>query len=154
VSRIGYRINITAATYLTGEPVMDNGAGLAVICGDDPATVLGIALEPAVSTSNRMNALEAEALGNTRRLVDIPTPEKRYISRYFSNTGAAWVTPTQANAVGVAAGFTLLGANWGVDTTAANPHVIIEDVIDADGLSLLDDNPPTGAGDRVIFRFM
>lgn len=156
VSRIGYRVNITAATFNTGEPVVDDGSGEADICADDPPNVLGIALEPAVSTSNRMNALEVTALGDTRRLVDIPTPEKRYVARYFSDDGTNLVVPTQANAIGQVAGFSegLVGAEWCIDTSAANAHVRIEDIIDANGLSLLDDWPAAGPGDRVIFRFL
>ena len=154
VSRIGYRTNITAATYLTGEPVMDDGAGECVICGNDPAVVLGIAQEPAVSGSNRMAALEITALGDVRRLVDIPTPDKRYIARYYSADGAALSAPTVATAVGNAAGFSLIGANWCVDLLAANPHVVIEDVLDANMFSLLDDNPTPGAGVYCVFRFM
>lgn len=154
VSRIGYRVNITAATFNTGEPLQDDGSGLAEICADDPPAVLGIALEPAVSTSNRMNAMEVTATGDTRRLIDIPTPEKRYVARYFSVDGLTPAVPTVLNAVGNTAGFSLIGVHWYVDTLAANTHVRIEDVIDAGGFSLLDDSPTPGVGDRVIFRFI
>ena len=156
VSRIGYRTNHTAATFVVGEPVVDDGTGEIDECADDPANVLGIAMESALSTSNRQAAFETNLADiNTRRIVDIPTTDKHYIARYFTTDSTNVTVPTQANAIGITGGFFLDGnGNWYVDTNAGNTHVVITDVIDANGFSILDDISPSGAGDRVIFRFI
>jgi len=151
VSRVGYRADISGASFVEGEPVVDNGAaGLIVVCADDPPAVLGIAMEPALSKSNRMAGLE---VADTKRIVDVPTPDKSYITRYFSTSGTGATVPTRANAVGEQAGLSLIGTHWYVDTSAANLHVTITDVLDANGHSLQEGGLNAGAGVEVVFGF-
>lgn len=152
VSRVGYRADISGASFVEGEPVFDNGAvGLVVVCADDPAVVLGIAMEPALSKSNRMAGLE---VADTKRIIDIPTTDKTYVCRNFTTDGATDTTPTRANAVGEQAGFALIGTDWYVDTSAGNIHVLITDVLDANGHSLQEGRLNAGNGDQVVFRFL
>jgi len=152
VSRVGYRTDIDSATFLEGEPVYDQGTvGLIVECATDPAVVLGIAMEPALSKSNRMAGLE---VADTKRIVDIPTTDKSYVCRYFTTDSATATVPTRANAVGEQAGFALIGGVWYVDTNAGNIHVLITDVLDANGHSLQEGGLNAGAGAEVVFRFL
>ena len=155
-SRRSFRTNITAATFNTGEPVTvvtnelvgsEGSPG-----GVDPVSIDGIAMEPAVSTSNRMAALEIE---DTGRLVELADPNKVFRARYFAINGAGThVTPTFAAVSGVLGNLVHDGTNWSFDTGAANLNCVGIDVLDADGKRLGDDLETSGTGDTVLFRFV
>ena len=158
-TRRSFRTNITAATFNTGEPVMvvaneligqDGSPG-----GVDTVAIDGIAMEPAVSRSNRMAALEIE---DTGRLVELATSDKVFRARYFSidGTGAALTTPTFAAVAGVPGNLIYNAAadRWSFDTAAANLNCVGIDVLDADGHRLGDDLELNGTGDTVLFRFI
>jgi len=155
-TRRAFRTNITAATFVTGEPVTvvtneivgsENSAG-----GVDPVAIDGIAMEPAVSRSNRMAALEIE---DTGRLVELADPTKVFRARYFATDGAATqTTPTFAAVAGVLGNLVHDGTNWAFDTGAANANCVGIDVLDTDGHSLGDDLELSGTGDTVLFRFL
>lgn len=158
-SRRSFRTNITAATFLTGEPVTivtneivgsEGSPG-----GVDPVAIDGIAMEPAVSRSNRMAAMEIE---DTGRLVELADPNKTFVARYFSvdGTGAALTVPTFAAVAGVAGNliYNAAATRWSFDTGAANINCEGIDVLDADGHRLGDDLELNGTGDTVLFRFI
>jgi len=158
-TRRAFRTSITAATFLTGEPVTvvtneivgsEGSPG-----GVDPVAIDGIAMEPAVSRSNRMAALEIE---DTKRLVELADPNKVFCARYFSldGTGAALTTPTFADVAGVMGNliYNAAATRWSFDTAAANLNCVGIDVLDADGHSLGDDLELSGTGDTVLFRFV
>ena len=155
-TRRSFRTNITAATFVTGEPVTvvanelvgsEGSAG-----GVDPVAIAGIAMEPAVSRSNRMAALE---ITDTGRLVELATPDKVFRARGFATDGAGTaVVPTFAAVAGVAGNLVHDGTNWRFDTGAGNANCIGIDVLDRDGHSLGDDLELSGTGDTVLFRFL
>lgn len=158
-ARRAIRTNITAATFQIGEPVVivtneltngDGGPG-----GNDPTDVFGIAVEPAVSGSNMMAALEIE---DTLRAVELPNEDKLFLARYFSQdgTGATLVTPTYADVAGVLGNliYNVAAARWSFDTGAANLNCEGVDVVDSNGTRLGDDLTFSGAGAMVLFRFV
>lgn len=152
--RVGHRTNITAATFVEGEPVSVDGSGeidiSSNVWGNDPATIYGIAVEPAVSKSNRMAALEIE---DTQRVVDQWTPVNLFRCRYFATGGlGAVVVPTNALALGQTGNLVSNGTNWAFDVGAGNANAICVDVLDEDGLSLADDRTANKAGDSVVIR--
>ncbi|OGR29710.1 MAG: hypothetical protein A2139_02365 [Desulfobacca sp. RBG_16_60_12] len=157
-SRQGYRTNITAATFHVGEPVIvlgnvlvdgDGGPG-----GVDPVAIAGIALEDAVSRSNRMAALE---VADTLRIVELPDPNKVFVARYFATDGAGThATPTFAGVAGVPGNlvYEATGDTWTFDTGAVNINCEGIDVLDTDGNRLGNDITPHGTGTVVLFRFI
>ena len=157
-SRRAFRTNITAATFAIGEPVtiatneITDSEGTAG--GVDPVNITGIAAEPAVSTSNRMQALEIE---DTLRLVELPDPNKVFRARYFATDGAGTAaTPTFAAVAGVLGNLVHNAGTdvWSFDTGAGNANCVGIDVLDANGASLGDDLQISGTGDTVLFRFL
>ena len=157
-SRQGYRTNITAATFHVGEPVIvlgnvlvdgEGGPG-----GVDPTDIAGIAVEDAVSRSNRMAALEVE---DTLRVVELPDPNKVFLARYFATDGVGThTTPTFAGVAGAPGNlvYEAAGDTWTFDTGAANINCEGIDVLDADGNRLGNDITPHGTGAVVLFRFI
>ena len=151
--RQGYRCNITAATFVEGEPVAIDGSNEIDICATDPATVLGIAVEPAVSKSSRMAALET---ADTTRIVDIPAPDKLYMTRNFSTAAAGTdAVPTAALVVGAAGNFIQNAGTlvWSFGTGGGNANLVGVAVLDDDGFNIQDELSPSGAGEWVVFRF-
>jgi hypothetical protein len=155
-ARRAIRTNITAATFMIGEPVIFDGNELANgetgVGGNDPVDIFGIAAEPAVSGSNMMAALEIE---DTLRTVELPNDDKLFLARYFAIDGAGTVvTPTYATVAGVLANLVHNGTQWTFDTGAANLNCEGVDVVDSNGTRLGDDLTFSGAGAMVLFRFV
>ena len=155
-TRRGFRTNITAATFEIGEPVTivtneivgsETSPGLV-----DPVAIDGIAVEPAVSNSSRMAALEIE---NTLRVVELPDTGKVFMARYFATDGAGThVVPTFAAVAGAQGNLVHDGTDWSFDTGAANLNCEGIDVLDANGSRLGEDLTLDGAGNTVLFRFL
>jgi hypothetical protein len=155
-ARRAVRTNITAATFMIGEPVVivanelangETGPG-----GVDPVDIFGVAAESAVSGSNMMAALEIE---DTLRTVELPNEDKLFLARYFAEDGAGTLaTPTYAGVAGVPANLVHNGTQWTFDTGAANLNCEGVDVVDSNGTRLGDDLTFSGAGAMVLFRFV
>ena len=149
--RASYRTNISAATFREGEPVVLDASNELVECAVvDPPAITGIAVEPAVSRSNMMAALETS---DTFRLIERWVPQNTFICRYFATDGAGTLTtPTHANAVGQLGNLYSNGTQWTFDTGAANNNCVGIDVLDASGNSLQNDLVPNTAGVYVVVR--
>lgn len=135
-----------SAAFREGEPVVVSSGGVTE-AADDPAFVTGIAATRAVDVDGVSLATGAKS---TIYMLDAST---YFQTVNFATDGAGTsATPTQANAVGQVAGFSLTGGTWYVDTGAANPIVRIEAVLDARGQALGDDRVLPGTGKIVVFR--
>jgi hypothetical protein len=136
-------------TFAEGDLVIFDGAGALTIAATDPQVVAGIAAERATDVDGASRA------AGTLLSVYQPVDSQLWVCNNFATDGAATpATPTQANAVGLAAGFILDGSgNWFVDTGSGNAPVQIEYVLDGSGRSVTDPNTNPGAGTAVVFRF-
>lgn len=137
----------SAATFREGEPVVLSSGGVTE-ASDDPATVTGIAATRAVNVDGTSLSTGARASVYELR------SDTYFQTLNFATDGAGTAaTPTQANAVGQLAGFTLTGGgSWVLDTGAANLIVRVEAVLDARGQMLGDPNVLPGTGAIVVFR--
>ena len=146
-SRKGFPV-AASATFDEGDVVVVS-SGSVDEAGNDPASVNGIAAMR--STDYNGDSLATGSAVTVYSGGDTDT----FRSAKFATDGAGTTaTPTQANAIGVLAGFTDDGTNWWVDTGTANLLVRITDVIDAAGNSVTNPITNPGTGVAVLFRFI
>jgi len=120
-----------SATFLKGEPTVLTSGALDE-CGDDPDFVAGIAMMRGTDVDGT-----ALATGTPITILEL-AEDQDFVCNNFATDGAGTaVVPTQANAIGVLAGFTLDGdGNWIVDTGCANLILEITDVLNSQGISV------------------
>lgn len=135
----------SSSTFSRGEPVVFNGSGYVGDASTDPAAVAGIAMTNAQWPDGTSHV---QGYGVRVR----PLLKNIWYCDNFATDGAATsATPTVANAIGQLAGFTATGGSWYIDTGAANLLLLIETVLDANGIPIT--NPGgAGTGTRVLFR--
>jgi hypothetical protein len=145
---------VTGSTFQEGDIVRLDGNGFLTEAGDDPPAVLGVAGDSAtnilygVGLTGASSAPEGTYLG-----VWIAGNNRQFRTENFATDGAGTAAvPTQLNAVGQTAGFTLAAGVWTLDTGTANFVAVIDDVLDANGHSISNPNVIVGAGVTVIYH--
>ena len=119
-----------SATFLRGEPTVLTSGALDE-CGDDPDFVAGIAMMRGTDVDGA-----ALATGSPITVLEL-AEDQDFVCNNFATDGAGTAaTPTQANAIGLLAGFTLNGSDWFVDTGCANLLLEITDVLNSQGISI------------------
>jgi len=136
-----------SATFLVGEPIVIAAAGTIDECGDDPASVDGIAAHSPTNIDG-----SAMAVGYSVTVYGT-SPSQTFITKNFATDGAGTAATPALTNIGDLAGLTGPGT-WYVDTGAANKIIQITGVQDAAGNNLGDPNVLPGTGVWVLFRFI
>jgi len=135
-----------AQTFDEGDPVVFS-SGTLIEASNDPASVAGVA---AARSSGQGGTVRATG---TMIQVNQLSADQTFKTDNFATDGSSTAaTPTQANAVGATAGFTVTGGVWFVDTGAANHIVQIEKVLDTAGHDIANPDLSTSTGNWVVFR--
>lgn len=137
----------SGASFSVGEPIVFNGAGAVTRATTDPPVVVGISAFSSTDTDGA-----ALTTGARISVVEADDSQLWLCTRFATDGAGTSATPTQANAIGKTAGFTLSGSTWAVDTGAANQILRIEDVLDTLSRSIT--GLVHGTGFFVIFRFL
>jgi len=155
--RVEYFPLNASESFAPGEPVYLNSDGEVQESGDDPTVVtfLGVAItsgdtarssDPVGSFVRRIGQYQITGDGFTPTTSDMVAvavcmPGASIKCRNFATDGAGTAaTPTQANAIGETAGFTLDGSgNYSIDTgvTAAREMLQIVEVLDDNGQNIV-----------------
>jgi hypothetical protein len=111
-------------SFKKGEFVYLDGNGLVVICGSDPALILGIAEKDATGTANSACP------------VILAAPGVLFVGCF--DNGSASVAVTQAS-IGKAYGIAVTSAKWYVDSTdTTNDRAVVWEAWDGDGQAIGD----------------
>ena len=152
-TRIDHKPLNAAESFVRGEPVQINSDGELAESGDDPVAVdfAGIALD----SGDTVGATDAigtfrQSIGQSQQGASPNLPTTSDATKYhkvsigstvesgnFATDGAGTLaTPTQANAIGLGAGFTLNGGVYSIDVGVTNNVLVITDVLDNNGDSI------------------
>lgn len=162
--RIQWLQSGTSSPALPGEPVVVAADGQMDECGDDPASVAGIAIGVPVNGLsgatlnypfvNGLNPDRAIAAGDPLPVV-VATPEQTFITARALSDGSSFATtPALAN-IGDAASLDLISGNWGLRPGGGTNQICrILDVLDAQGRSINQPGGSAGTGVYTVFKFV